>query len=141
MPVVGFLGPARFVGSLPLRLLDLSTYLSDLSCRWHHDSRPLRAVDHNVPAALLPRSASRASIVGIVRGDDKSARGVDFAPILEAFPGTVHLVILFGTETLRMRGLQAAVCHESRIHRSLNKDAHSISRLRASASSPHYYRI
>src|SRR5262249_7578192 len=55
--------------------------LSDQSCRWYRGSRPLRAADDNVPAALLPcDSASRASTVGIVRGDDKSDRGVDFAP-------------------------------------------------------------
>src|SRR6266853_801830 len=55
--------------------------LSDQSCRWHRGNRPLRAADDNVPAALLPcDSASRASTVGIVRGDDKSDRGVDFAP-------------------------------------------------------------
>src|SRR5207248_2843624 len=51
------------------------------SCRRHRGNRPLRAADDNVPAALLPcDSASRASPVGIVRGDDKSDRGVDFAP-------------------------------------------------------------
>src|SRR5262249_21896990 len=55
--------------------------LSDQSCRWHRGNRPLRAADDNVPAALLPcDSASRASTMGIVRGDDKSDRGVDFAP-------------------------------------------------------------
>src|SRR5262249_11523268 len=44
-------------------------------------NRSLRAADDYVPAALLPcDSASRASTVGIVRGDDKSDRGVDFAP-------------------------------------------------------------
>ena len=41
----------------------------------------LRAADDSVPAALLPcDSASRTSTVGNVRGDDKSDRGVDFAP-------------------------------------------------------------
>ena len=41
----------------------------------------LRAADDSVPAALLPcDSASRTSTVGSVRGDDKSDRGVDFAP-------------------------------------------------------------
>src|SRR5262245_40807460 len=55
--------------------------LPDQSCRWHRGSRPLRAADDNVPAALLPcDSAPRTSTVGIVRGDDKSDRGVDFAP-------------------------------------------------------------
>src|SRR5262249_28269291 len=55
--------------------------LPDQSCRWYRGSRPLRAADDNVPAALLPcDSASRASTVGIVRGDDKSDGGVDFAP-------------------------------------------------------------
>src|SRR5262245_21571754 len=54
--------------------------LSDQSCRWHRGNRPLRAADDNIPAALLPcDSASRTSTVGIVRGDDKSDRGVDFA--------------------------------------------------------------
>src|SRR6184192_3205652 len=65
-------------------------------------NRPLRAADDSVPAALLPcDSASRASTVGSVRGDDKSDRGVGFrARSLRRFPGTVHLAILFGTETL-----------------------------------------
>src|SRR5262245_54967180 len=55
--------------------------LSDESCRWHRGNRPLRAADDNVPAALLPSdSASPTSTVGIVRGDDKSDGGVDFAP-------------------------------------------------------------
>src|SRR5262249_40746624 len=55
--------------------------LPDQSCRWYRGNRPLRAADDNVPAALLPcDAASRASTVGIVRGDDKSDRGVDFAP-------------------------------------------------------------
>src|SRR5499427_6843837 len=55
--------------------------LSDQSCRWYRGSRPLHAADDNVPAALLPcDSASRTSTVGIIRGDDKSDRGVDFAP-------------------------------------------------------------
>jgi len=41
----------------------------------------VRTADDNVPAALLPcDSTSRASTVVIVRGDDKSDRGVDFAP-------------------------------------------------------------
>src|SRR5262245_6307110 len=61
--------------------------LFDQSCRWYRGNRPLRAADDNVPAALLPcDSASRTSTVGIVRGDDKSDRGVDFAPDHRAFP-------------------------------------------------------
>jgi hypothetical protein len=55
--------------------------LSDQSCRWHRGNRPLRPADDYVPAALLPcASASRTSTVGVVRGNDKSERGVDFAP-------------------------------------------------------------
>src|SRR5207302_8914661 len=55
--------------------------LSDQSRRWYRGNRPLRAADDSVPAALLPcDSASRTSTVGNVRGDDKSDRGVDFAP-------------------------------------------------------------
>src|SRR5207249_3002573 len=56
-------------------------HLSDKSCRWHRGNRSLRAADDHVPAALLPCDyASWTSTVGIVRGDDKSDRGVDFAP-------------------------------------------------------------
>src|SRR6266850_3122317 len=41
----------------------------------------LRAADDYVPVALLSCDfAPRAPIVGIVRGDDKSDRGVDIAP-------------------------------------------------------------
>src|SRR5436305_8930624 len=47
----------------------------------HRGNRSLRAADNYVPAALLSGdSPPRPPIVGIVRGDDKSDRGVDFAP-------------------------------------------------------------
>src|SRR5262245_6407711 len=86
--------------------------LSDQSCRWHRGNRPLRAADDNGPAALLPcDSASRASTVGIIRGDDKSDRGVDFAPDHRGVSlGQFTLAILFGTETLRMAWSSGSGC-------------------------------
>jgi hypothetical protein len=50
------------------------------------------------------------SAVGIVRGDDKSDRGVDFARSLRRFPGIVHLAILFGIATLRMAWSSGSGC-------------------------------
>src|ERR1700757_1636314 len=61
--------------------------LSDQSCRWHRGNRSLRSADDYVSSALLPcDSASRAPTVGVVRGDDKSDRGVDFAPDHRGIP-------------------------------------------------------
>src|SRR5262249_927971 len=88
--------------------------LSDQSCRWHRGNRPLRAADDNVPAALLPcDSASWASTVGIVRGDDKSDRGVDFAPDYRGVSlGQFTSLSYSGPGHCVWRGLQAAVaCH------------------------------
>src|SRR5262245_16452547 len=77
--------------------------LSDQSCRWHRGNRPLRAADDNFPAALLPcDSASRASTVqprsGFRTRSPRRSRG------------TVHLVILFGTGTLRMARSSCSGC-------------------------------
>jgi len=59
---------------------------------------------------VLPTIAFRPT-VGNVRGDDKSDRGVDFrARSSRRFPGTVHLAILFGTETLRMAWSSGSGC-------------------------------
>src|SRR3989442_2295177 len=88
--------------------------LSDQSCRWYRGNRPLRAADDNVLAALLPcDSASRTSIVGIVRGDDKSDRGVDFAPDHRGVSlGQFTSLSYSGPRHCVRRGLQAAVaCH------------------------------
>src|SRR5260221_866315 len=87
---------------------------SDQSCRWHRGNRPLRAADDNVPAALLPcDSAPRTSTVGIVRGDDKSDRGVDFAPDHRGVSlGQFTSLSYSGPRHCVWRGLQAAVaCH------------------------------
>jgi hypothetical protein len=76
--------------------------------------RPLRAGDDNVPAALLPcDSASRASTVGIPRGDDKSDRGVDFAPDHRGVSlGQFTSLSNSGSRHCVWLGLQAAVaCH------------------------------
>src|SRR5262245_12452385 len=88
--------------------------LSDQSCRWHRGNRPLRAADDNVPAALLPcDSASPTSTVGIVRGDDKSDGGVDFAPDHRGVSvGQCTSLSYSGPGHCVWRGLQAAVaCH------------------------------
>src|SRR5258705_4325616 len=74
----------------------------------------LFAADDNVPAALLPcDSASRTSTMGIVRGDDKSDRGVDFAPDHRDVPlGQFTSLSYSGPRHCVWRGLQAAVaCH------------------------------
>src|SRR6266436_4029883 len=87
---------------------------SDQSCRWHRGNRPLRAADDNVPAALLPcDSVSRTSTVGNVRGDDKSDRGVDFAPDHRGVSlGQFTSLSYSGPRHCVRRGLQAAVaCH------------------------------
>ena len=87
---------------------------SDQSCRWHRGNRPLRAADDSVPAALLPcDSASRTSTVGIVRGDDKSDRGVDFAPDYRGVSlGQFTSLSYSGSRHCVWPGLQAAVaCH------------------------------
>src|SRR5262249_22896222 len=73
-----------------------------------------RAADDNVSAALLPcDSASRTSTVGIVRGDDKSDRGVDFAPDHRGVSvGQFTSLSYSGSRHCVWRGLQAAVaCH------------------------------
>src|SRR5262249_38926610 len=88
--------------------------LPDQSCRWYRGNRPLRAADDNVPAALLPcDSASRTSTVGVVRGDDKSDRGVDFAPDYRVVPlGQCTSLSYSGPGHCVWRGLQAALaCH------------------------------
>jgi hypothetical protein len=71
----------------------------------------IELIDDNVPAALLPcDSASRASTVGIVWGDDKSDRGVDFAPDHRGVPvGQCTSLSYSGPGHCVWPGLRAAV--------------------------------